>query len=53
VRGRGLSVFVTVFFGAMSGGSIIWGQVAEAASVPASLLLAAMGAVLAIPLTWR
>lgn len=53
VRGRGLSVFVTVFFGAMSGGSLVWGQVADAASVPAALVAAAAGALVTIPLTWR
>ena len=28
VRGRGLAMFVTVFFGAITLGSVIWGQVA-------------------------
>ena len=53
VRARGLSIFLTVFFGAMAGGSLLWGQVASQASIPAALLIAAAGAVLAIPLTWR
>ncbi len=50
VRARGLSVFLTVFFGAMSIGSLAWGQVASLWGVPLALLAAAAGAVLMIPL---
>ncbi len=53
VRARGLSVFIMVFYGAMTAGSLLWGQIANAAGIPAALLAAASGAVLAIPLTWR
>jgi uncharacterized protein (DUF58 family) len=53
VRGRGLAVFVTVFFGSMSLGSAIWGAVGGVAGVSPALLLAAAGALLAIPLSWR
>jgi MFS family permease len=53
VRARGLAVALMVFFGCMAAGSAIWGQVAAATSIPAALLIAAAGAVLAIPLTWR
>lgn len=53
VRARGLSIFVTVFFGAQTAGSMIWGQTASTLGIPAALLLAAAGAVIAIPLTWR
>ena len=53
VRARGLSFFLTVFFGAMSAGSLIWGQVAELLGIGSSLLIAASGAVLMIPLVWR
>jgi predicted MFS family arabinose efflux permease len=53
VRGRGLAMFVTVFFGALSLGSALWGQAAGLAGLPAALLIAAAGAVVAIPLTWR
>ncbi|MCI0430252.1 MAG: MFS transporter [Rhodospirillales bacterium] len=53
VRARGLSIFVTVFFGAMSGGSLLWGQTASLLGIPAALLIAAGGAVIVIPLTWR
>jgi len=53
VRGRGLALFVTVFFGAMTLGSAVWGQVAGTIGLPAAHLTAAAGALLAIPLTWR
>ncbi|MCF3935145.1 MFS transporter [Acuticoccus sp. M5D2P5] len=53
VRARGLSVFITVFFGSMTVGSLAWGQVANAAGISMALLAAAAGAVIAIPLTWR
>jgi predicted MFS family arabinose efflux permease len=53
VRARGLSVFLTVFFGSMAAGSMAWGKVAASLSIPAALLIAAAGAVLAIPLVRR
>jgi hypothetical protein len=53
VRGRGLAMFVTVFFGAMTLGSAIWGHVAGLAGLPATHFIAAAGALIAIPLTWR
>ena len=53
VRGRGLAIFMTVFFGALTLGSVIWGQVAGMLGLPAAHFMAAAGALLAIPLTWR
>jgi MFS family permease len=53
VRARGLAVFVTVFFGAMTAGSAIWGQTAAMLGLSPALLIAAAGAALAVPLTWR
>jgi MFS family permease len=53
VRGRGLAIFVTAFFGALTLGSAIWGQVAGLVGLPAAHLLAAAGLVAAVPLTWR
>jgi MFS family permease len=53
VRGRGLAVFVSVFFGCMSLGSLIWGAAGALAGVSPALLAAAAGGVLAIPLSWR
>ncbi|MDT4809916.1 H+ Antiporter protein [compost metagenome] len=53
VRARGLSIFVTVFFGSMSLGSLLWGQAASLFGIPQAMLAAAVCALLAIPLTWR
>jgi MFS family permease len=52
VRARGLAVFVTTFFGALTLGSMIWGQVASLLGLPLAHGLAALGALAAIPLTW-
>jgi predicted MFS family arabinose efflux permease len=53
VRGRGLAMFVTVFFGTITGGSAMWGQVASTLSLPDAHFIAAAGALVAIPITWR
>jgi hypothetical protein len=53
VRGRGLAMFVTVFFGAISVGSALWGHVAGLIGLPEAHLIAAAGALAMIPLTWR
>jgi MFS family permease len=53
VRGRGLAIYATVFFGSLTAGSVLWGQVARVAGVPMALYLAAAGVLLAIPATWR
>ncbi len=53
VRGRGLALYMTVFFGALSLGSIIWGKAAGLFGLPAAHFAAAAGAVALIPLTWR
>ena len=53
VRGRGLAMYVTVMFGALTLGSAIWGQLAVVAGLPAALLVAAAGAAIGIPLTRR
>ena len=53
VRGRGLAMFVTVFYGTMTVGSALWGQVAGMVGLPAAHFLAAGGVLFAIPLTWR
>jgi MFS family permease len=41
VRGRGLSLYLMVFFGALTFGSILWGQVGDATSSAHALLAAA------------
>jgi len=53
VRSRGLALYMTVFFGGMTAGSVAWGAVARAAGVPLALYLATAGILVAIPLTWR
>jgi MFS family permease len=55
VRGRGLAAYVSVFFGTMSAGSLLWGWVAQRDGVAAAHYLAAAGAVLALLLTrhWK
>ena len=39
VRARGLSIYLTVFFGSMSAGSLIWGQIASMTSIPLALMI--------------
>jgi MFS family permease len=53
VRGRGLAMFVTVVFGAMTLGSAVWGKIAGIVDLPVAHFIAAVGALLAVPLTWR
>jgi MFS family permease len=53
VRGRGVAIFVTAIFGALTLGSAIWGQVASMIGLPATHFLAALGAIVGIPLSWR
>ena len=53
VRARGLAIFMTVYFGAHTAGSALWGQVAAVWGLPLAHFIAAAGAVLAIPMTWR
>jgi hypothetical protein len=47
VRGRGLSVFMTVFMGSLAGGAFLWGHAADAVGLPAALGAAAVGLALA------
>ena len=53
VRGRGLAVFLTVIYGTMTLCSAAWGEIAARTGLPTALLLAAGGAIAAIPVTWR
>ncbi len=53
VRGRGLAMYVTVFFGALTLGSVVWGEVAALVGLPIAHIAAAVGALLGIPLTWH
>lgn len=53
VRARGLAVHLAMMFGSMTLGSMIWGEIASVAGLPIAHFVAAAGALLAIPLTWR
>ena len=53
VRGRGLAVYVTVFFGTMSVGSALWGWVAGRSGLPAAHMIAAASALVALVATRR
>jgi MFS family permease len=53
VRGRGLSMYITVFFGSLTIGSAIWGQLASLIGLPSTHFVAAAGALLAIPIGRR
>jgi MFS family permease len=49
VRGRGLAVYLTVFYGSMTIGGVCWGRVAQSASLPIALFwAAALGALAAL-----
>jgi hypothetical protein len=51
VRGRGLAVYVTVFFGSLTLGSALWGVVAQHLGLPAAHFLAGGGALIALWVT--
>jgi MFS family permease/quinol monooxygenase YgiN len=53
VRGRGLALYMTIFFGALSVGSVIWGKLAGLIGLETTHFVAAAAALAVIPLTWR
>jgi MFS family permease len=54
VRGRGLAVYLTTFYGAMTAGSLAWGQLADASSVATALMAAAgLGSVALLLSFWK
>lgn len=53
VRARGLALFWVVFMGGMTGGSVLWGQVASWFGIPAALTWAAAGAIVGMFASWR
>ena len=55
VKARALAVYLTVFFGSMTVGSAIWGQLASRYGIPVSLCVATLGMALACltVLRWR
>jgi MFS family permease len=52
VRGRGMAILLTAYFGSMTIGSAVWGKVASAWGLPSTLYVAAAGAFLALIATW-
>jgi predicted MFS family arabinose efflux permease len=53
VRGRGLAIFLTVYFGALTLGSAAWGEVATAKGVSFALCAAGAGTLIGMALTWE
>ncbi|WP_029009960.1 MFS transporter [Azospirillum halopraeferens] len=53
VKARALAVYLLAFQGAMTGGSILWGSLAAGTSVPAALVVAAVGQAAALILAFR
>jgi hypothetical protein len=53
VRGRGLAIFLTVYFVAMTFGSALWGEVASREGLPFALAAAGVSAFIGMLLTWR
>jgi MFS family permease len=53
VRGRGLAVFLTIYFGAMTLGSAAWGAVANSNGLSFALYLSSACALIGMVLTWR
>ena len=51
VRARGMSIFQMAIMGASALGAAVWGQIASLTSVPTSMLIAALTAVVAISAT--
>ncbi len=47
VRARGLAIYIMVFFGSMTLGSLLWGQVAAEFGIPAALMVASSAGALA------
>lgn len=53
VRGRGMAIYVTVMFGALSLGSALWGQAAASLGLGPALFISAAGCALSVPLLRR
>jgi len=53
VRARGLSIYLTVFFGSMSLGSLVWGQVASITGIPTALITAAILQLVVLALVFK
>jgi predicted MFS family arabinose efflux permease len=53
IRARGMALYTSVFYGCLAAGSITWGQLATHLGLAAALLMAAIGAMLALLLARR
>lgn len=53
VRGRGLALYLTLFYGAMAAGSLAWGALADALGVRPALACAAGAGALGLLIAWR
>lgn len=53
VRARALALYLVVFFGAMAGGSALWGALAARAGIPIALVTSAIGVVAGLGLARR
>jgi MFS family permease len=53
VRGRGLALYLTMFYGAMAAGSLAWGALADVLGVRGALAGAALAGALGLLLAWR
>ena len=53
VRSRGLALFMVVFMGSMSGGSLLWGVIAAHFTVSTAMIIASAGALVCIRLTGK
>lgn len=53
VKARALAVYLLVFQGSMTGGSILWGTLAGSAGVAGALIVAALAQTVAVLLAWR
>jgi len=53
VRGRGLAIYLSFYFGAMTAGSAIWGKVASIEGLSTTFFIAAAGAAIGLIVTWR
>lgn len=53
VKARALAVYLLIFQGAMTGGSILWGTLATATSVATALVVAALGQGVTVLLAFR
>ena len=52
VRGRGLAIFLTVYFGALTLGSAVWVKSRRSRACPSRSTCAGVGTLIGVALTW-